>query len=70
MEESQLTTTENMGELLALLFVAATLLISGLILAFTTQDAPRKAGIAISIIGLVIILACIIFYPNSDNYRL
>lgn len=59
-----------MGELLALLFVAGVLLISGLILAFTTQDAPRKAGIAISIIGLVIILACIIFYPNSDNYRL
>lgn len=70
MEESQLTTTENMGELLALLFVAGVLLISGLILAFTTQDTARKAGIAISIIGLVIILACIIFYPNNDNYRL
>lgn len=68
--ETEIATTENMGELLAVLFIAGMIFISGLILAFTNHDAARKFGIAIAIVGLVVILACIIFYPNSDNYRL
>lgn len=59
-----------MGELLTVLFIATVLFVSGLILAFAGDEKGRKPGMILIAIGLIIYLACWMFTPNNDNFRL
>jgi hypothetical protein len=59
-----------MGELLTVLFIGTVFFVSGLKLIFTGDDRGRKYGMWMAAIGLVVYLACWLFTPRNDNYRL
>lgn len=60
-----------MGELLAVLFIATVLFISGIILAFIAEDGPgRKVSVAMIIAGLILYMACWIFTPRNENFSI
>lgn len=62
---------EYMGELLAVLFIATVLFISGIILAFITEEGSgRKMSVAMIVAGLILYLACWIFTPRNDNFSI
>lgn len=59
-----------MGEVLALLFIGTVFFVSGMILAFTTDDKGRKYGIILIVIGLLVYFFTWMFTPNDPRYHL
>ncbi len=62
-----------MGDVLALMFVSAVLFFCGLVLIIISNEVWRKIGFASLIVGLILFLACLIYYPHAhdpyDYYR-
>ncbi len=58
-----------MGEVLALMFISVVLFVAGVVLLIISNDVWRKAGVFMAIVGLILFIICIIYYPHArDNY--
>lgn len=58
-----------MGGLLVVIFLGTIIFVSGLILAFATDQRGRKWGMWMVAIGLLIYMACWAFTPNNPNFH-
>jgi len=58
-----------MGDVLALMFISVVLFFCGLILIIISNEVWRKIGFASLIVGLILFIACLIYYPHAhDRY--
>jgi len=58
-----------MGDVLALMFISAVLFFCGLVLIIISHEVWRKVGFASLIVGLILFIACMIYYPHArDHY--
>ena len=57
----------DMGDVLAIMYVAAILFFCGLILLIIANDSIRKFGVALFFIGLILFIACLIYLPHAHE---
>lgn len=58
-----------MGGLLVVIFLGTVVFVSGLILAFATDQRGRKYGMWMIAAGLFVYLLCWLFVPNNPHYH-
>lgn len=57
-----------MGDVLALMFVSVVMLICGIVLVIISSEIWRKIGFAGVVVGLILLIACIIYYPHAHDH--
>ena len=57
-----------MGIELVTMFLAAIFFVSGIVLIFVSKGSWRKFGLVLMLLGLIIFIVCMIFWPRAKEH--